>query len=57
MERIPSPKDNFGNVLTVFLKAFDSLSHDLLEANLFYIVDMQSLKLVLNKKETSSQIE
>lgn len=57
MERIPSPKDNFGNVLTVFSKAFDSLSHDLLEANLFYIVDMQSLKLILNKKETKSQIE
>lgn len=57
MERIPSSKGNFGNVLTVFSKAFDSLCHDLVEADLFYIVDMQSLKLVLNKKETKSQIE
>lgn len=57
MERILSPKGNFGNVLTVFSKAFDSLFHDILEPNLFYIVDMQSLKLILNKKETKSQIE
>ena len=57
MERILSPKGKFGNVLTVFSKAFDSLFHDILEPNLFYIVDMQSLKLILNKKETKSQIE